>query len=152
MHKEQESSHPFFVIAGLKYLFILLRWILIAVGEIFPCSAGTLGLQSNHWRSVVAVLWLSCSVAGGILVPHWRIKLASPALQGRFLTTGPPGKSLRTIVLSGMTVELTAFIIKNKANYNSVALFTKAPNHALWFWIPFLHTIYSLPLYISNKK
>ena len=70
MHKEQENSHPFFVIVGLKYLFIWLRWILIAVGEIFPCSGGTLGLQSNHSRSVVAVLWLSCSVAGGILVPH----------------------------------------------------------------------------------
>ena len=38
--------------------------------------------------------WLSCSEACGILVPWPGIKPASPALQGRFLTTGPPGKSL----------------------------------------------------------
>ena len=68
VHKEQENSHPF-VVVGLKYVFIWLRWILIAIGEIFPCSAGT-RLQSNHSHSVVAVLWPRCSVAGGILVPQ----------------------------------------------------------------------------------
>ena len=36
---------------------------------------------------------LNCSEACGILVPWPGIKLASFALQGRFLTTGPPGKS-----------------------------------------------------------
>ena len=30
----------------------------------------------------------------GILVPQTDFKPASPALQGRFLTTGPPGQSL----------------------------------------------------------
>ena len=68
VHKEQENSHPF-VVVGLKYVFIWLRWILIAIGEIFPCSAGT-RLQSNHSHSVVAVLWPRYSVAGGILVPQ----------------------------------------------------------------------------------
>ena len=38
-------------------------------------------------------LWVSCSVAGIILVPWPRIEPMSPALQGRFLTTKPPGKS-----------------------------------------------------------
>ena len=32
-------------------------------------------------------------MARGILVPQSEIKPMSPALQGRFLTTGPPGKS-----------------------------------------------------------
>ena len=36
---------------------------------------------------------LSCSKACGILVPPPGIKPMSPVLQGRFLTTGPPGKS-----------------------------------------------------------
>ena len=44
--------------------------------------------------SVVAVLRLNCSAVCGILVPQPGTEPASPALQGRFLTTGPPGKSL----------------------------------------------------------
>ena len=40
-------------------------------------------------------LWhrLSCPAACGILVPWPGIEPTSPALQSRFLTTGPPGKS-----------------------------------------------------------
>ena len=38
---------------------------------------------------------LSCPVACGILASGSGIKRESPALQGRFLTTGPPEKSLR---------------------------------------------------------
>ena len=37
---------------------------------------------------------LSCPLACGILVPQPGIQPASPALEGRFLTPGPPGKSL----------------------------------------------------------
>ena len=38
---------------------------------------------------------LTCSVAYGILlVPQLGIKPVSPALQGGYLTTGPPGKPL----------------------------------------------------------
>ena len=47
--------------------------------------------------SVVAGCRLSCSVAtSGILVPQTGIKLASPAFQGKLVTSGPPGKSLET--------------------------------------------------------
>ena len=41
----------------------------------------------------VAARGLSCSVAGGILVPQPGTEPVSPALHGGFLTTGPPGKS-----------------------------------------------------------
>ena len=44
--------------------------------------------------SVVTACRFSCSVACGILVPQPGIEPTSPALQGIFLTTGPPGKSL----------------------------------------------------------
>ena len=45
------------------------------------------GLSSSVWR-------LSFSLACGILVTQPGTEPASAALQGRFLTTGPPGKSL----------------------------------------------------------
>ena len=38
--------------------------------------------------------FLSCPEACEILVPQPGIEPLSPALEGRFLTTGPPGKSL----------------------------------------------------------
>ena len=43
--------------------------------------------------SLFAVCWLSCPMTCGILVPWLGIEPLSPALEGRFLTTGPPGKS-----------------------------------------------------------
>ena len=42
----------------------------------------------------------SCSTACGILVPQPGTEPASPTSQGRFLTTGPPGKSLNACVLT----------------------------------------------------
>ena len=42
----------------------------------------------------LAVLGLSCPEACGILVPWPGIELTHPALEGEFLSTGPPGKSL----------------------------------------------------------
>ena len=42
---------------------------------------------------LVVVLGLSCSVASGSLVPEPGIEPSSSALEGRFLTTGPSGKS-----------------------------------------------------------
>ena len=37
---------------------------------------------------------LSCPMACGLLVPRPEMEYMSPALQGRFSTIGPPGKSL----------------------------------------------------------
>ena len=42
--------------------------------------------------SEVVVCGLSCSAACEISVPSSGIKAVFPKLQGRFLTTGPPGK------------------------------------------------------------
>ena len=53
--------------------------------------------------SAVAALRLIRSAACEILVPQSGIKPMCPAQQGRFLTTGSPGKSL-TVVLSLVTV------------------------------------------------
>ena len=51
-------------------------------------SCGTWGLE--HTGSVVGLGRFSCLTACGILVPQSAIKPASPALEGVFLTTGPP--------------------------------------------------------------
>ena len=48
---------------------------------------------------LVGVHWFSCSELYGISIPWPRMEPTSPALQGRFLTTGPPGKSLSSIFL-----------------------------------------------------
>ena len=59
------------------------------MGSLQLCHAGC--MPHGH---VVATHGLGCSTACGILVPQSGIEPASPALKGRFLTTGPPGKSL----------------------------------------------------------
>ena len=50
--------------------------------------------------ALVSAQQLSCSSTCGILVPQPGIKPVSPALEGRFLSTGPPGKSLPIHFLS----------------------------------------------------
>ena len=56
------------------------------------CIMWYLSLEGTDF--LVVVPGLSCSAACGILVPRSGIEPMSPALQGRFLTTGPPVKSL----------------------------------------------------------
>ena len=55
----------------------------------FVCNSWALELVS--W--IIEARGLSCSMACDILVPWPRIKSTSPALRGRFLTTGPPGNA-----------------------------------------------------------
>ena len=50
-------------------------------------------LSAKYVYSLVVVRGLSSSMACGILVHLPGIKPMSPALQGGFLTSGPPGKS-----------------------------------------------------------
>ena len=57
------------------------------------CSCARCALQLWHKGSVVAAHGLSCPAACGILVPRPGIEPVSPALEGGFLNTGPPGKS-----------------------------------------------------------
>ena len=52
------------------------------------------GSSLRHSGSVVVVCRLSCRKACEILVHQPGIEPVSPALEGEFLTTGPPGKSL----------------------------------------------------------
>ena len=81
----------FFFLKIFIYLFIWLRRVLVAACGLL--SSGVWALKHMHWGSVVVACGLSCPAACGILVPRPGIEPASPALEGGFLTTGPPGKS-----------------------------------------------------------
>ena len=56
---------------------------------VFGCTESPCAAQA----SLFAALWLSCPKARGILVPPPEMECQSPALEGRFLTTEPPGKT-----------------------------------------------------------
>ena len=88
-----------------KYIYIFLKYLFIYFLAVSSLSCGTWDLSLRHTGtslpcagfSLVVVRGLSCPVACGILVPRPEIKLASPELQDRFLTTRPPGKSQKYI-------------------------------------------------------
>ena len=60
------------------------------------CSCGAWALECVG--SVVVACGFSCPTACGILVPQPGIEPKSPALEGEFLTTGPPGKSCHKLL------------------------------------------------------
>ena len=64
-----------------------------------PSNCGT--LVPEHATSVAAAQGLSFFTACGILVPQPETEPMSPALQGRFLTAGPPEQShiVLTVIL-----------------------------------------------------
>ena len=66
--------------------FIWPHQVLVPTRGLGSCSTWSLVAAQQLW------LGLTCSAALGILVFQPRVELLSPALQGRFLTTGPPGK------------------------------------------------------------
>ena len=71
-------------------LFIWLHWVYVVSRRIFCCGPWA----PECGGSVVAVGRLRCSAARGVFVSQPGIKPTSPALQGGFLTTGPPEKPL----------------------------------------------------------
>ena len=83
----------------LKYLFIWLHEVLvvacsifIAACRIFPCDAQASLVVARSLSRLVQGL-SGCPIACGILVPCPGIVPMPPALEGRFLSTGSPGKS-----------------------------------------------------------
>ena len=65
------------------------------------CGLSSCGARAlEHVGSVVAACGLSCPATCRILVPRPRIEPTSPALEGGFLTTGPPGKSPQQALLN----------------------------------------------------
>ena len=73
----------------LPILFAVTREIKIFILSLKICIYLFIYLAAS---GLIAAHMLRCSMACGILVPWPGIEPASPALQGRFLTTEPPGK------------------------------------------------------------
>ena len=71
--------------------------------------------------SLVVACRPSCFVTCGILVPWPVIKRLSPVLQGRFLTTGPPGKSPDNVYCAYLlcTIFALAILQSTKQSPNS---------------------------------
>ena len=73
----------------LKFIRWLL-WVIVMTQGIFLASRW---IPCCSVAQELAVCWLSCSVACGILIPPPGIEPTSPALQGGCLLPGPPAKS-----------------------------------------------------------
>ena len=95
----------FFLINVISLFFFNILFLYFLAALCVSCGTQDLSLWhvgfSLVWRtsSVVVAHGLSCHVACGILVPRPGIEPASPALEGGFFTTGPPGKSLVKLIL-----------------------------------------------------
>ena len=87
------------------YLLICfwLCWVLVVACRIFTAVCEHLssyGAQAPECMgSVLASSGLSCPLACGILVPQPGIEPPCAALEGRFLITGSPGKSLNFLLM-----------------------------------------------------
>ena len=92
-----ESVFEFSVLFSLFVYSVSLLHFLKNIFIYLTASGLSCGMQDLSLRcadSLTVVRQLSCSTTCGILVPQPGIKPVSPALESRFLTTGPPGKSL----------------------------------------------------------
>ena len=101
------SYHTNFVF--LSFFLFWLCWVL---------AAGRVGFSSwDVWPSLASEHRLSshclsnCCASSGILVSQTGIEPMFPALEGRFLTTGPPGKSPHQLYSSHFCIPSMLFSI-----------------------------------------
>ena len=95
----------FLAASGLSYGM----WGSFIAAQALRCGAGSSlwhGLLSScgtqapgHVGSVVAAVGLSCPMVCWILVPRPGLEPVSPEMEGGFFTTGPPGKSLSSLLV-----------------------------------------------------
>ena len=87
-------------------LVVVCRFSLSSCGTWAPGHVGSVvcGTWDLSLSSVVVARRLSCPTACGILVPQPGIEPTSPALDGGFFTTGPPGKSQRAYNLDSVKI------------------------------------------------
>ena len=81
---------------GISRSLSLFKFIFGRVWSYLPLMASLL----QHMGFSLVVSRFSCPMAGGILVLQPGFQPVSPALEDRFLTTGPPGNSLSTSLAS----------------------------------------------------
>ena len=104
---------------------------------LFGCVGSSLWCADSS--AVVAACWLSCSVTCGISTG---MEPVSSALQGRFLTTGPPGKS-QTGCFTGLRMESSSMSL---SSYHSNLLEASMAVMEQWY----CSAQYSWPWVISS--
>ena len=77
----------------MRRLFFVAASRQVGVSLLVISTGASVETEVSTGASLVAACGFSDPVACGILVLQSGIKLASPALEGGFLTTGLPGKS-----------------------------------------------------------
>ena len=87
-----------------KCLFIWLYEVLVVTHRVFIMALWLLSSCGMGW-----VAPLAC----GILVPRPGVKPESPALEYGFLTTGPPGKSLKQYFFFNIILKIDIYLTYN---------------------------------------
>ena len=86
------------------FFFFELLVVLVVARKLFVAACGLLpscgAWAPEHTGSLVVARRLGCPKVYGILVPRPEMEPMSPALEGRFLTSGLPKKSLRLLFLA----------------------------------------------------
>ena len=101
IHEKKTLKKFFFCLTFIYFLFwgCIGSWLrhrgsfVAARGLLSSCGMWVFLSVVEAPGSVVAARGISCPLACGILVPRPGIKPVSPSLEGRFFTTGPPGRS-----------------------------------------------------------
>ena len=106
-------------------------------------------LSSCGVGSVVVVHGLRCSAACRILVPQPGIKPVSSALQGRFFTTEPQGKSL---FFSFINVRWICFWVNNYGSFYQLAVFRFFLFcYFKWYWSEHTYTYIFVHLLVLKE-
>ena len=98
---------------------LLLSLVVVVHGLLIVVASLVVKHGLKGARASVVVAWdPSCPMACGILVLGSGIKSTSPVLAGRFLTTGPPGKSLLSIFAFPIVIiPWLSLILSNASNW-----------------------------------
>ena len=104
--------------------------LLSSCAALSSCGArlSSCGVQAlEHTRASVKACGPSCPAAYGIRGPRPGIEPASLALEGGFLTTGPPGKSLPTLLI--ISVKLLDLVFQASHSLIQDSLMAFIPLH-----------------------
>lgn len=91
-----------FTFTGMQIIYTLSSYLFHVVFSVCGTAFWLQGLCTAVCSSFCCTCTFSCSAACGTLAAWPRIETLSPALEGKFLTTGPPGKSHTVDFLSVM--------------------------------------------------
>ena len=125
-------SSAFFCFCFFRYLFIWLHWVLVVAHGLQRRGLPSCGTRAPQCTGVVALRHL------GSQFPDQGSNPRPPALEGRLLTTGPPGKSQQMSsvdrICEGVKKHSSGF--KKYIYFPSFYLFSLIPSEEIEFDLP----------------